>query len=127
MKHNLKTHDHLTKVNIMEVLGPAYYAALTPENVKASFKVTGIYPFSPEAITEDEMAPSLAMYGVSSGRSRLTPWRAAPCVTGYKMASNMGNESRMHNRQREYINNRGVIIRIIVSLVNEGHGLGMQN
>ncbi len=44
----------------MEVLGPAYYAALTPENVKASFKATGIHLFNPEAITEDKMAPSLA-------------------------------------------------------------------
>ena len=60
VKRNLKNHDRLTKANIMEVLGPAYYAALTPENVKASFKATGIHPFNPEVITEDKMAPSLA-------------------------------------------------------------------
>ena len=44
----------------MEVLGPAYYAALTPENVKAGFKAMGIHPFNPEAIMKDKMASSLA-------------------------------------------------------------------
>jgi hypothetical protein len=60
VKCNMINQDCLTKANIMEVLGPAYYAALTPENVKAGFKATGIHPFNPEAITEDKLAPSLA-------------------------------------------------------------------
>jgi hypothetical protein len=60
VKRNLINRDRLTKANIMEVLGPAYYAALTPENVKAGFKATGIHPFNPEAITGDKLAPSLA-------------------------------------------------------------------
>ena len=60
VKCNMTNRDCLTKANIMEVLGPAYYAALTPENVKAGFKATGIHPFNPEAITKDKMASSLA-------------------------------------------------------------------
>ena len=60
VKRNISNRDRLTKANIMEALGPAYYAAFTPENVKAGFKATGIHPFNPEAITEDKLAPSLA-------------------------------------------------------------------
>jgi len=60
VKCNMTNQDCLTKANIMEVLGPAYYAALTLENVKAGFKAAGIHPFNPEAIMKDKMAPSLA-------------------------------------------------------------------
>ncbi|KAG8215288.1 hypothetical protein J3R82DRAFT_8849, partial [Butyriboletus roseoflavus] len=34
---------------------------LTPETIHTAFQVTGVWPFNPEVIASDKMAPSLKM------------------------------------------------------------------
>ncbi|EIW54948.1 DDE-domain-containing protein, partial [Trametes versicolor FP-101664 SS1] len=51
--------EKVTKATFLSVYGGAHVAALTPENIKAAFRKTGVEPFNPDVITADLMAPSL--------------------------------------------------------------------
>ena len=48
------------KTNFLAVYAEAHAKTLTPENIKAAFRKTGVIPFNPDVVTEEMMAPSLA-------------------------------------------------------------------
>ena len=43
----------MDKNNFLEAYGKAHVCALSPANIKAAFKKTGIWPFNPDVVTED--------------------------------------------------------------------------
>ena len=51
----------MTKSNFLAIYGTAHIKALTPGNIVAAFKKTGVVPFNPDVVTEQTMAPSLEM------------------------------------------------------------------
>ncbi|EIW58642.1 DDE-domain-containing protein, partial [Trametes versicolor FP-101664 SS1] len=51
--------EKVTKATFLSVYGGVHVAALTPANIKAAFRKTGVEPFNPDVITADLMAPSL--------------------------------------------------------------------
>ncbi|KIK99437.1 hypothetical protein PAXRUDRAFT_132070, partial [Paxillus rubicundulus Ve08.2h10] len=53
------THQKVTKSNFILVYSKTHRKALTPENICATFHKTGVWPFNPNAITAEMMAPSL--------------------------------------------------------------------
>jgi hypothetical protein len=48
----------MDKSNFLVIYGRAHVRALTSDNIKAAFKKTGIWPFNPDVVTEDMLAPS---------------------------------------------------------------------
>lgn len=48
----------MNKTNFLGIYGRAHQRALTPENIKSSFRKTGVWPFDPSVITPEMMAPS---------------------------------------------------------------------
>ena len=46
------------KTNFLAVYAEAHTKTLTPENIKAAFRKTGVIPFNPDVVTTDMMAPS---------------------------------------------------------------------
>lgn len=55
-------HNPTTKINkarFNAIFTKVWAKSLTPENILNGFKATGLYPFDPNAISEDAYAPSL--------------------------------------------------------------------
>jgi hypothetical protein len=52
------TGKAINKSNFLSVISNAYTRALTPGNIRTAFRKTGIYPFNPNVITPDMLAPS---------------------------------------------------------------------
>lgn len=50
--------EKVSKENFLTILGLAWVRALTPENIKSSFRKTGVWPYDPSKITPEMMAPS---------------------------------------------------------------------
>jgi hypothetical protein len=48
----------MDKNNFLAIYGRAHVRALTPDNIKAAFKKTGVWPFNPDVVTEEMLAPS---------------------------------------------------------------------
>ncbi|KZP12808.1 CENP-B protein, partial [Athelia psychrophila] len=48
----------VTKDNFIEVYSKAHVKAMTPENIRAVFRKTGIHPFDRSVVTDEMMAPS---------------------------------------------------------------------
>lgn len=48
----------IDKSNFLEIYAKAHILALTPENIKAAFQKTGVWPFNPEIVTSEMLAPS---------------------------------------------------------------------
>jgi hypothetical protein len=48
----------MSKTNFLGIYGRAHEWALTPENIKSSFQVTGVWPLNPSVITPTMMAAS---------------------------------------------------------------------
>jgi hypothetical protein len=53
-----RTGEKISKTNFLGIYGRAHLRALTPENIKASFRKTGVWPFDPSVVTDEMMAPS---------------------------------------------------------------------
>jgi len=53
-----QTGEKISKTNFLGIYGQAHLRALTPDNIKASFRKTGVWPFDPSVVTEEMMAPS---------------------------------------------------------------------
>lgn len=49
----------VTKENFISVYGRAHRKALTPDTIKAAFRKTGVWPWNPDVVTEQMMAPSI--------------------------------------------------------------------
>src|SRR5882762_1569311 len=49
----------VTKANFVGVFGCAYLRSFTEDTIKAAFSATGVYPFNPDAISENQTKPSL--------------------------------------------------------------------
>ncbi len=58
-EYKWRTHQKVTKSNFLEIYSIVHIATLTPENIKATFKKTGVIPLNPDVISEEMMAPSL--------------------------------------------------------------------
>ena len=64
-KEDITAHEKrlgwvVKKEDFAEVFGKAFQKAFIPETVKSAFRATGIYPYDPTMITEEQMRPSLA-------------------------------------------------------------------
>ena len=60
-EHDREEHENgkkISKLNFLSVYALAHLRALTPENIKAAFRKTGVYPFDPSIITADMLAPA---------------------------------------------------------------------
>ena len=54
-------HEHggtMDKNNFLAIYGRAHVHALTSNNIKATFKKTGVWPFNPDVVTGEMLAPS---------------------------------------------------------------------
>jgi hypothetical protein len=58
------TRRKLDKTNFISVYSKAHQKALTPETIRATFRKTGVWPFNPDVVTKDMMAPSLVTSSV---------------------------------------------------------------
>jgi hypothetical protein len=54
-----KTGQKVDKTNFLQIYGAAHIRALTPMNIKAAFRKTGVQPFNHGIVTPAMMAPSL--------------------------------------------------------------------
>ena len=57
-KHERQMGQAMDKSNFLQIYGRAHIRALTVENIKQSFKKTGVWPFNPKVITDEMLAPS---------------------------------------------------------------------
>ena len=57
-KWESETGEKFSKTNFLGIYGRAHFCALIPENIKALFHKTGVWPFNPGVITVEMMAPS---------------------------------------------------------------------
>lgn len=48
----------MDKNNFLAIYGRAHVRALTVDNIKVAFKKTGVWPFNPNVVTEEMLAPS---------------------------------------------------------------------
>ena len=48
----------MDKNNFLAIYGRAHVRALTVDNIKAAFKKTGVWPFNPNVVTKEMLAPS---------------------------------------------------------------------
>ena len=58
--HEKRSGQAVKKEDFAEIFGKAFQKAFTPKTVKSAFRATGIYPYNPTVITEEQMRPSLA-------------------------------------------------------------------
>lgn len=63
-EYEQKTRQKLDKTNFISIYSKAHQKAFTPETIRAAFRKTGIWPFNPDVVTEDIMAPSLVTSSV---------------------------------------------------------------
>ncbi|EJF56429.1 CENP-B protein, partial [Dichomitus squalens LYAD-421 SS1] len=49
----------VNKTNFLKVYAQAHIKAVTPDNIRAAFRKTGVVPYDPTVIKQDFMAPSL--------------------------------------------------------------------
>jgi hypothetical protein len=88
-KHNWSdVRDHweragksVDKTTFLQIYAEAHFKTLSPENIKAAFKKTGVIPLNRDVITEEMMAPSVE----SSSRGVLPVEQSSPV----KVMSNM--------------------------------------
>ncbi|KAF9220862.1 hypothetical protein BS17DRAFT_797578 [Gyrodon lividus] len=53
------TRQKVMKANFISIYTKAHQKAITPEIICTAFRVTGVWPFNPEVVTVDMMAPSV--------------------------------------------------------------------
>ena len=58
-KWEREKHQKIMKTNFLAIYGAAHIRALTQQTVKMAFKKTGVWPFNPNVVTSEMMAPSL--------------------------------------------------------------------
>jgi hypothetical protein len=58
-KYERENREKVTKENFLAIYAKAHIRALTPETIRSAFRKTGSWPFNPNVITTDMMAPSL--------------------------------------------------------------------
>ncbi|KIJ18805.1 hypothetical protein PAXINDRAFT_70737 [Paxillus involutus ATCC 200175] len=56
--------QNISKANFVSIYAQAHLKALTPSNICAVFQKTGAWPFNPDTVTKEMMAPSLEMSSV---------------------------------------------------------------
>lgn len=54
-KWERETGEKISKKNFLTVYGRAHIRALTPKNIKAAFRKTGVWPFEPSVVTAEMM------------------------------------------------------------------------
>ena len=59
----------VSRYDICHLTAKAYSTALNPRNIIAGFKRTGVFPFNPSVIAEDNLNPSLAVNQSTDGRA----------------------------------------------------------
>lgn len=53
-----KMGEQVNKTNFLGIYGRAHLCALTPDNVRAAFRKTGVWPFNPGVVLKEMLAPS---------------------------------------------------------------------
>jgi len=53
-----ETGAAMDKTNFLSIYRKAHIRALTPANIKAAFRATGVWPFNPSVVTQSMLAPS---------------------------------------------------------------------
>ncbi|KAF9440516.1 hypothetical protein P691DRAFT_793341 [Macrolepiota fuliginosa MF-IS2] len=56
--HTTHIYQGLDVTNFLKIYGKAHLAALTCENIKATFQKAGVWPFNPAVVTKETLAPS---------------------------------------------------------------------
>lgn len=74
-----KYMKEITKENFLEIYGHAHIETLTPENVRAAFRKTGVHPFDPTVVTESMLAPSKPTSSSDSNLPVAPPHTNADC------------------------------------------------
>ena len=62
------TNNHgkkITEYDMSAILKPAFLKAMTPSNIISGFKSTGIYPYNPDVITDDDYTAADAARGLN--------------------------------------------------------------
>lgn len=54
-----KTTQHINKTKFISVYLEVHQQALTSQTIYTAFKITGVWPFNPDIISPNKMAPSL--------------------------------------------------------------------
>jgi hypothetical protein len=79
------------KTNFLAIYAEAHIKTLTPENIKAAFRKTGVIPFNPDVVTTDMMAPSQA----TSTHATVPIQQSGPIKTMSEMVINYMDYQRM--------------------------------
>ena len=104
----------ITKYNMASIASKAYLKAATPVNIQASFKKTGIFPFSSDAIPQEEMYaaesfreenPIERVKQLKEGKGEVTKFiesKMEKCMQGRKKDEK--NETSKEDIQNEDVN-----------------------
>jgi hypothetical protein len=60
-KWEREKRQKIMKTNFLAIYGAAHIHALTLQTIKMAFKKMGVWPFNPNVVTSEMMAPSLEM------------------------------------------------------------------
>ncbi|KAF9225130.1 hypothetical protein BS17DRAFT_807511 [Gyrodon lividus] len=58
-QYESSTRQKVTKANFITIYRRAHHAVITPQNICSAFEKTGVWPFNPDMVTPETMAPSL--------------------------------------------------------------------
>ena len=80
----------ITEYDMAAILKPAFLKSMTPSNIISGFQSTGIYPYNPDVITEDDYTAADAARGLDRCSSRISSSNPQPSTTSV-VASPEGN------------------------------------
>jgi hypothetical protein len=93
-----RTGRAVDKTNFLEIYAQAHNLALTPENIKAAFRKTGVWPFDPSVITPEMMAPSKETS--SESHMPVPPPEPVKILATMLRKLNLENDSRNQNESQ---------------------------
>ena len=99
-----QTGKRISKTNFLGIYSRAYLHALMPENIKASFCKTGVWPFNPSVVTDEMMA--LSKETSCEGHLLVVPATPVPVITKLLQKLTISN-NHLEVREED---------------INEGHG-----
>jgi hypothetical protein len=88
------TRQRITKQNFVSIYGRAHRKVLTPELVRMAFEKTGIWPYNPNVVTKEMMAPSLE----TSSQGHLPLFQPSPVRA---VSSMMRQYQKLHRNFQE--------------------------
>ena len=67
----------ITEYDIASIMGPAFLKAMSPTNIISGFKSTGIWPYNPDVIDEENYATASAIRNIDPSEEDATPTTSA--------------------------------------------------